>query len=291
MDVVMDAVEINLPGGIAIGEQWHRNAALRGITGKEEEFLLLEGGALPPAMRVTELITRCLQRLGPVTPVRPELVRALSIGDREALLLHLRRMTLGERIACVLTCPACSKKMDLELDVKELLLPAYLNAKAMHEVTISDDEQSYRVVFRLPNGDDQEAAAVAVAAGSVHEAAEMLLKRCIQVVTSSDGEPLAAMPAVVMRELPAKMAELDPQGEVLLDLNCPECAAGFVVPFDAADYVCRELASQASEFYRGVHVLSYHYHWSEEAILNLSRRKRLIYLDLLANEMEARRNA
>ena len=52
---------------------------------------------------------------------------------------------------------------------------------------------------------------------------------------------------------------------------------------------CREL--QASEFYRGVHVLSYHYHWSEEAILNLSRRKRLIYLDLVANEMEARRNA
>ena len=286
----MDTVEINLPGGIAIGEQWHRRAALRGITGREEEFLLHEGRALAPAMRVTELITRCLQRLGPVSPVRAELVRALSIGDREALLLHLRRMTLGDRIACVLTCPSCSKNMDLELEVRELLLPAYRNAKAMHEVVISDGEQSYRVVFRVPNGEDQEAA-VAEAASSVSEAAEMLLKRCIHCVRSSEGSAVAEVPMVVMRELPAKMAELDPQGEVLLDLTCPECATGFVVPFDAADYVCREMASQESDFYRGVHVLSYHYHWSEEAILNLSRRKRLIYLDLLANEMEARRNA
>lgn len=286
----MEAVEINLPGGIAIDEQWHRSAALRAITGREEEFLLHEGRALPPAMRVTELLTRCLQRLGPVTPVRSELVRALSIGDREALLLHLRRVTLGERIACVLTCPACSEKMDLELDLKELLLPAYRHAKQMHEAEISDGEQSYCVVFRLPNGEDQEAA-VATAPGSVSEAAEMMLKRCIQSVTSGSGDALQRVPAVVMRELPAKMAELDPQGEVLLDLTCPECATGFVVPFDAADYVCREVASQENEFYRGVHVLSYHYHWSEEAILNLSRRKRLIYLDLLANVLDARRNA
>ena len=285
----MEAVEINLPGGFAMGEQWHRKACLRAITGREEEFLLHEGRALPPAVRVTELITRCLERLGPVAPVRTNLVRGLSIGDREALLLHLRRMTLGERIACVLTCPSCSKKMDLELEVKELLLPAYGNAKAMHEAEISDGEQSYRVSFRLPNGEDQEAA-VAEAADSVNAAAERLLKRCIHGVTRRDGDEVKEVPAAVMRELPAKMAELDPQGEVLLDLTCPECATGFIVPFDAADYVCRELASQESEFYRGVHFLSYHYHWSEEAILNLSRRKRLIYLDLLANELEARRD-
>jgi hypothetical protein len=57
-----------------------------------------------------------------------------------------------------------------------------------------------------------------------------------------------------------------------------------VVPFDTGDYLHREVAAQEREFYRGVHALSLHYHWNEHDILGLSRRKRNIYLDLLADE-------
>jgi hypothetical protein len=285
----MESVEIILPCGVSVGERWYRSAWLHPVTGHEEDFLLQEGRLLPAAARVTQLITRCLHRLGPVEPVGADMVRRLSVGDREALLLHLRRLTLGDRISCLLSCPACGKKMDLDLQIEELLLPPYTQAQMVHETEISDGENSYRVVFRLPNGEDQETA-VAQAAESVASAAELVLQRCVEQVTSAEDERLSDLPPVVLRELPEKMAELDPQAEVLLDLICPECETGFVVPFDTADYVCREFAAQEREFYRGVHALSFHYHWNEDSILNLSRRKRQIYLDLLADELTQGRN-
>lgn len=239
---------------------------------------------LPPAARMTHLVTRCLRRLGPVEPVGAELVRQLSVGDREALLLHLRRLTLGERISCLLSCPSCGEKMDLDLQIEELLQPPYSHTGRIHEAEIREGQNCYRVAFRVPNGEDQEAA-VAAAKKSVASAAELVLRRCIERVTTADDENLSQLPPAVLRELPDRMAELDPQAEILLDLTCPECQTGFVVPFDAADYVCRELATQEREFYREVHALSFHYHWNEEAILSLSRHKRQIYIDLLAEEL------
>lgn len=280
----MEAVEINLPGGVPVGEQWYRSAWLRPVTGCEEEFLLQEGRLLSPAARATQLIARCLRRLGPVEPVYTELVQQLSVGDREALLLHLRRLTLGGLISCLLSCPSCGKKMDLDLRVDELLLPQYASSRRFHEIDVSDGATSYHVVFRVPNGEDQEAAVLS-AAESVDAAADLMLRRCIESVATQDGTTPDEIPALVMQQLPEKMATLDPQADVLLELTCPECQAGFVAPFDASDYLYRELLSGEREFYREVHALSFYYHWDEETILRLPRRKRQIYLELLMDEL------
>jgi hypothetical protein len=280
----MEAVEVNLPGGVPVGEEWCRSAWLRPVTGREEEFLLNEGSQLTAAARLTQLIARCLQRLGPIQPVAVELVRRFSVGDREALLLHIRRLTLGERVSCLLSCPDCGEKIDLDLQIGELLLSPYPYRQQIHAADIADSDTSYRVMFRVPNGEDQEAVAGA-AVQSDEAAVELVLRRCVEQVDSVDEKNLSDIPSIVLRELPMKMAALDPQAELLLDLTCPECAASFVVPFDAGDYVCRELAMQETEFYREVHALSLHYHWSEDAVLGLSRRKRRIYLELLADDL------
>jgi hypothetical protein len=280
----MQTVGVHLPGGVSLEQEWCHRAWLRPVTGWEEEFLLDEGRHMSVAARVTQLLARCLVRLGPVEPVGVEQVRQLTVGDREALLLHIRRITLGERVSCSLSCPNCAKKMDLDLLIGELLLSPYPHRKTIHTADISDSDNSYRVTFRVPNGEDQEVIADSVS-HSVDAAAELILRRCISQVDSIDAEDLTDLPPVVLRDLPGKMAALDPQAELLLDLICPECASGFEVPFDAGDYVCRELLLQEKEFYREVHALSWHYHWSEDAVLGLSRRKRHIYLELLSDEL------
>src|SRR6185436_2177290 len=99
----MEAVEISLPGGIAVGAEWRRDAWLRPILGHEEDLLMQAGRYLKPAARATQLLTRCLLRLGPMEPVTSDAVKQLTVGDREALLLRLRQITLGDRIACVLS--------------------------------------------------------------------------------------------------------------------------------------------------------------------------------------------
>jgi hypothetical protein len=101
-------------------------------------------------------------------------------------------------------------------------------------------------------------------------------------VTDHAGRPMADLPATVGRELPGLMAELDPQAELLLDATCPECGAAFTAPFDAGQYLEREMKLASEELFTEVHVLALHYHWAEAEILAMPRPRRRRYLDLLA---------
>src|SRR5207302_1668287 len=77
------------------------------------------------------------------------------------LLLHLRRLTAGDRMPCVLACPSpdCGARLDLDLKVSDLLVPPYHEAREGYEARMGDGAGACHVRFRLPNGSDQEAAA------------------------------------------------------------------------------------------------------------------------------------
>jgi hypothetical protein len=282
-------VEVMVPGGFADAEGWERAAALRPVSGADEAYLAdLPPG--PPAAQTTALLARCLDRLGTRESVTPADVRALTVGDREALLLQLRRLTYGDRLACVLTCPGeeCGEKMDLDLTIGDLLLPPYGWIGQSHESTLADDEGggTYRVRFRLPTGADQEAVAT-LAQADPEAAVKVVLQRCVEQVLGDDGRevPVDAMSATVVAGLSAAMAERDPQAETILELTCPACETGFTAPFDAADYLHRELRDHGRTVYREVHQLALAYHWSETDILAMARQRRRLYLDLLAESV------
>src|SRR5215470_11641232 len=112
---------VALPRGYWHTGACYREAGLRPLTGEDEVFLLETGQALLPAECVTAVLARCLTHLGPLQPVTASAVRELTIGDREALLLCLRRLTCGDRVPCVVQCPHpdCGAPMDLDLKVSE----------------------------------------------------------------------------------------------------------------------------------------------------------------------------
>ena len=271
---------VALAGGYWRDGVCHRQAVLRPLTGADEAFLV-ESPGLSPARRTTAVLARCLVRLGSRARAGEEAVRSLSVGDREALVLHLRRLTLGERIDCVLVCgaPGCGEKMDLELSV-EGLLPPTAPRPPSHELTLEADGRAYHITFRLPTGADQEAAA-RVAPADPEAAAELLLARCVERIEDDDGGPVERLPAALAEPLAAAMAELDPQAELRLDVRCPSCDAPATVLFDAALYFFDELAQRSARLYREVHTLALHYHWSEAEILGMTAAKRARYLALL----------
>jgi hypothetical protein len=264
------------------------------FVGEDEAFLLDAGSALPPAQRTTALLARCLTRLGPLTPTQeaqrltPDAVRDLTVGDREALLLHLRRLTLGNRLQCVLSCPdaACGERMDLDLRVSELLLPPYPHPQPWHETTVRENGTYYRVRFRLPTGADQEAVA-SLARHDAQAAADLLLRRCVDSVSAEDDIDQGAedWPPAVARRLPAIMADLDPQAALMLNLTCPVCGYAFSVLFDTAAYFFQEISGRLDQLYREVHLLAFYYHWSEAEIMGMTTRKRQRYLDLLTEAL------
>ncbi len=288
---------VTLPGGFWLEGQCYRDAELRPVTGRDEAFLLDATESLLPAQWTTAILARCLIRLGSLRPVTVDWVRALTVGDREALLLHLRRLTLGDRLQGVLICPQpdCGKKMDLDLTVSDLLVPPQPNPQARYEATLTDEKgTTYWVQFRLPTGADQEAVAD-LAQQDVEAAAQQVLSCCIaqvkvKEVTASHpvrqrsvnqaNEAPATIPAIA-QQLSLFMAKHDPQAELQLQLLCPECGQPLTTTFDTATYFRQELASWLNNLYREVHLLAFYYHWSEAEILRMTAKKRQRYLELL----------
>src|SRR4029450_991459 len=117
-------VQLTLPRGVEVDGVRHREAVLGPVSGAVTELVGEAGEELLPVERFSLLLQQCLVRLGPWR--RPDLdrVRQLTVGDRDLLALHLRALTFGDRMDCMIRCPSCAERMEVELAVSSLLLPA-----------------------------------------------------------------------------------------------------------------------------------------------------------------------
>ena len=274
---MLELRDVLLPGTTWLGADRVRAARLRPLTGWDELAVAEErNGDLSSLELGLLLVGRCLVELTgdedtKVAP--PEVARALSAGDREAVLLRLRQIALGDRIALVATCPdlACGEPMDLDVSIQSVLAPAA--ADVGPDVPVRPG-----LVLRRPTGVDQRAVA-ALALDDPGAAAVALLRRC---VVSGDLAPDDVDAAS------AALDRADPQATCELALACPACGERFSTRLDAADLLVRELGSQR-ELDLAVHLLAVHYHWTEEAILALPLARRRRYVELLDDAVSASR--
>lgn len=279
------AATVTLSHGCVCGRDRHRTATVRALTGADEIAMAsLKGSSA--AARVTALLARTIERLGPIQPVASDLTASLTAGDREALVLHVRRLTLGDRLACVIRCPRCREPMDLDLHVSDLLLPAMSDSPLEHELDLEDGGTPYHVRFRLPTGAELEDAAAVVVRDGVTAAAQRILERCVIQVTR-DGQA-ATLPSGLQATVSAAMASCDPQAELMLRPVCPSCGAQFEALLDAASFLFDEIGARVGTLLSEVHLLARHYHWSEAEILSLTHARRHAYLSLIGEESNAR---
>jgi hypothetical protein len=269
-----------LPRGLwREGEPPQRELALRALDDDDQAFLLdLRDAGLLPSARAAAVLQRCLD------PETAACVPDLTVGDREALLLQLRRLCFGETMNALLHCPApaCGAPMDLALDVGALLVPPYAEVARVHALDVAQSDASFELAFRLPTVADVDAAAGLV--GAAGDGAELeLLRRCV-VEATRNGAPVAAdaLPAAVRDAVADTMAALDAQAEIELALDCPTCGHAFVVVFDTVHFLLQELDARAAQALRDVDVLARHYGWSESDILQMPARRRAAYIELIA---------
>jgi len=294
----MDRTTCTLPAGYADGTgSLHREAELVPLTGREEE-LLAHCGEEPAAALVTAVLARCLARLGTIAPVSEEVARGLLTADRQFLLLELRAATFGERVEATLSCPwpGCGEKVDVDFSLRSIPVtesadkgPAY-RLELPPEAAYRDPQgaEHREIVFRLPNGDDQERIAPLAATNEARA-----LRRPLDRRAPAAGPPTDPRPEAIGRLSPAaraaierRMEEVAPQVPLTMDVRCPECGRSFEMPFDLQDFFFGELRASRDLLYREVHYLAYHYHWSESEILGLTRNKRRDYIEILADEIE-----
>jgi hypothetical protein len=285
MKVEPAAATVTLSHGCLSGRERHRVATVRALTGADEiAIATLETSSA--AARVTALLARAVERLGPIQPVGSDVTATLTVGDREALVLHVRRLTLGDRLACMIRCPQCREPMDLDLRVSDLLLPSTPDEPVEHELDLDDGGTAYHVSFRLPTGADLEDAATVAARDGIAEAARRILRRCVARVTC--GGDTVSLPSRLERVVSTAMASRDPQAELMLRPLCPSCGAHFEALLDAASFLFDEIGARVRTLFGEVHLLARHYHWSEAEILSLSPARRHAYLSLIGEESNAK---
>ena len=283
-DLAPGAGHAHLPGGLwTDAAEPLRTLTVRPVGEQDLSFLLDTATELPPAERANQLLARCLE------PELRHLVPRLTVGDREALLLQLRSLTLGDMLESLVSCPQpeCGAVMQVDLDVRDVLLPEYDGPQPEHELTWQHRDTEVLVRLRLPCASDLDDVS-ALAAADPDMAATTLLGACVRELRL-DGSPtpLTALDDVVVAELERHLAELDPQAEIELELVCSECALPFVVPFDAGAFLLQEVDERAAQLLLDVHTLALHYHWQERDILDLDPARRARYLDLIASSTTA----
>ena len=256
---------VALPGGLLDDAGvLHRTAVLRSLRGRDENWLRDLPLDTKQAQAVTEILARVVVSIGPYRATR-EMVRALPVGDRDYLAMKLHQITFGRRVELVLTCDGCGKRMDADFDLDAI--PVAERPQQAEYVLRGDDEDDVR--FRLPRGEDQEAATSAAA----------LLARCL---VGGEGRVLSN---ATYARLDREIERVAPQVEGSIDATCPECGGTSVVRFDPCAILFRELYRRQRQFDHGVHLLSFHYHWPLREILGLSTSQREHFLRLLEGEL------
>jgi Family of unknown function (DUF6760)/T4 bacteriophage base plate protein len=287
-----------LPGGFfAEDGTLHQEVQLSALTGREEE-LLAQRDNTQSASLVTTILSQTIKRLGTIAPVSETITGKLLVADRQFLLLKLRELTFGDKVEATLTCPwpDCGKKVDMnfsthDIPVKESKEKApYYSMKLSQEAAfkIESGELVREVMFRLIDGSDQEVVSPLLRRNEA-EALSLLLKRCILRIgdiQNPGDELLSRLSPLARMEIEKEIAIRAPHVEMNMEASCPECKREFDVPFDIHNFFFGRMRTSLDLLYREIHYLAYHYHWSENEILDMTRDKRHKYIEVLADEIE-----
>ncbi|RKI65395.1 hypothetical protein D7X55_16475 [Corallococcus sp. AB049A] len=278
-------IPVLLPHGLFDEDgRCHRQGELRALTGREE-WSLAQAGERPGPRAVSELLAACLARLGDYPRVDASLAACLTRGDRHHLALHLRARLYGDRLTLVARCPAPGCEAVADVDVRLSALSPERPLDAPEVLTVALPEGTAEV--REPTGEDD--AVLADAQGSRAERAALLWSRLVVV----DGRALTpsswlGLPARSRHAVALALADGTSAPDLGLLARCPKCSAWLELELDPFALLTRELRGGAARLETEVHVLAFHYHWSEADILALPRARRWRYLELLRNELEGR---
>ena len=123
---------------------------------------------------------------------------------------------------------------------------------------------------QLGDGEDE----LAVADLPVDTAANALLQRCL----------LTGHPEKDAERIQHSMQQAAPVLYTEIKAMCPECGMEHQLAFDIQSFLLSKLIADQPSVLRDIHRLAYTYHWSHREILDLPRRLRRAYVNMIEAE-------
>lgn len=187
------------------------------------------------------------------------------IAKRDHALFALRRATFGDRMDCIVDCPACG-------DAKEFTLSAEVLMAGLEVPPAPESFAWSGGTVRLRPLDSRDLAAV-VRAASPEAAARALCGRAI----AEGFDPGWPIPA----ELEARIEAREAAADIALDLVCAACGHQWTDGFDIEAQIGSEVDSGAQQLLRELAVLASRFGWSEADMLAMPAARRRAYLGIL----------
>ncbi|WP_437733105.1 hypothetical protein [Sorangium sp. So ce1335] len=216
---------------------------LRAMSGYEEEVVESRRRDANTAALCNEIVARCSVAPGADFDAAYQRVRAMSTVDRDAALVRIRILSLGEVVNLDVACPACGHRNEVDFKLSALPLPEG-PVPAEVEIGLPDTalppEPAPRTALaRTPNAGDQEDL---LSAGLSSESARrtFLLSRVLLRYAGAEGPfdagfvralPIAAR-AAIERAIESAIPDLD----LSMAVQCAACSAEFSSPFDVTAF-------------------------------------------------------
>ena len=225
--------EVTLPGGFIEGNELIKTVEVRELNGVDEEAI---AKAANTGKALNVLLQRGLVKVGS-RDVRKEDFDNLLAGDRDAILVGIRRITFGEALDLKVQCGSCGQEQEASIDLLDDVPVKTLDDPIADRAWQVETKQGY-VVVNLPTGITQKKL-LENSDKTVAEINTLLLSGC---VASVNGVP--SMGASTALNL--SMADRSKIVEQIIEKNpgprlgevskmCKACGEGIALPLSLVD--------------------------------------------------------
>lgn len=192
---------VNLPGGIIVDGKLHKTAVVRELNGEHEELLAKASQSYPlnPWHFIDRLLRCGVVQIGDLPESRTEqLLKEMLVGDREQLLLGIRRATYGEELDIDnWQCPNCNNVASLSMLLEDIPCQTLENPEEELTFTVPLKKGGSARV-RLATGDDNRAMFEKPLTQAQQQS--IVLSRCVLDITNPNGvvQNVAGFPSLVL---------------------------------------------------------------------------------------------
>ncbi|MFC6671266.1 hypothetical protein [Marinobacterium aestuariivivens] len=255
----------SLPGGLVIDGELHRDYRFKPLCG-ELELSLAEAAADDgcTADRVTAVLACALATLAGREP-DALLVEHLVVGDRQFLMRQLSALLDDSPRWLTVRCNACDALFDLSY--RPSTLPVKTAGGGYPEKSVKIGAAGYRL--RLPTGSDQ---ARLDPGATAEEQQRQLLAGLLRPAPD-----MTTLSLQDIEQLDQALEAMAPEVALQLLAPCPQCQTENTVDVDPY----QSLDTSPDNLLAEIHLLASTYHWSQREILDLPRRRRHHYLQLI----------
>lgn len=255
----------SLPGGLVIDGELRRDYRFKPLCG-ELELSLAETAADDGCTtdRVTAVLACALATLAGRKP-DARLVEHLVVGDRQFLMRQLSALLDDNPRWLTARCSSCDALFDLSY--RPSTLPVKTAGDAFPETSVRIGGVEYRL--RLPTGADQ----------SDLDPGESPQQQQLQLLAGllHPRPDMSKLSPEDIDELDRTLEAMAPEVALQLLAPCPQCQADNTVDVDPY----QSLDTSPDNLLGEIHLLACTYHWSQREILDLPRRRRHHYLQLI----------